>query len=141
MKNLIYAGLTTSTSVVANATIPFNVIDRKYNSSSSCSSIDLLGNAVVIKTNSRRPRYNGWVKITFSGATAGNAVFTVLFNGSQLPLAVATETITTPTTELRTICIPFSVLTNCCSTNTITVANTGTIGVTITNASILVVED
>lgn len=141
MKNLIYAGTNTSNSVVAGAVVPISTIEKKFNRCNACSSIDLTGNVVTIRTNSRRPRYNGWAKITFTGATTGNAVLGVYLNGTQIPFAVGSETIGTATTEVHNVVIPFSILTNCCSTNTISIVNTGTIGLTVTNASILVVED
>lgn len=141
MKNLIYAGNSTSQSIVAGATIPLATPEKKYNRCNSCSEISLIGGVVAIETGSKRPRYNGWAKITFTGATTGNAVISVYKNGSVIPFAVASETIGTATTEVHNVVIPFSILTDCCTTNTISIVNTGTIGLTVSNVSILVVED
>ena len=141
MKNLIYAGTSTSSSVVAGAVVPISTVEKKYNRCNACSTIDLTGNVVTIITNNKRPRYNGWAKITFTGATTGDATLSVFKDSVQIPFAIGTETIETATTEYHTITIPFSILTDCCSTNTISIVNTGTIGLNVTNASILVVED
>lgn len=141
MKNLIYAGTSTNSSVVANAIVPISTVEKKYNRCGACSTIDLTGNVITITTTNKRPRYNGWAKIVFTGATAGDAELTVYKNGAPIQFAVGSETITTPTTEFHTITIPFSILTDCCSTNTLSIVNTGTIGLNVTSASILVVED
>ena len=77
MKNLIYVGARPNSSVVTGAAIPFVTIDKKFNRCSACSDIDLTGNAVAIETTNKRPRYNAWASITFTGASAftGSAAF------------------------------------------------------------------
>ena len=122
-----------------NEVVSTTVIHRENGNSSS--EIDLVGNAIVIETGCRcRPRYNIDAKITFTGATAGLATLSVYKNGVAIPLASASETITTPTTEVRTVTIPCGTLTDKCSNNVYTIVNTGAIAITVSNASINVVE-
>lgn len=140
MKNSIYVGSNSSSSVVVNGVVPLTTIVHRENGNNS-SEIDLVGNAVVVETGCRcRPRYNIDAKITFSGATAGNASLSVYKNGVAIPFAVASETITTPTTEVRTVTIPCGTLTDRCSNNVYTIVNTGAIALTVTNVSMNVVE-
>lgn len=140
MKNSIYAGISNSSSVVVNGIVPLTTVIHRENGNSS-SEIDLVGNAIVIETGCRcRPRYNIDAKITFTGATAGLATLSIYKNGVAIPLASASETITTPTTEVRTVTIPCGTLTDKCSNNVYTIVNTGAIAITVSNASINVVE-
>lgn len=140
MKNSIYVGSNTSNAVVVNGIVPLTTIVHRENGNNS-SEINLIGNAVAIETGCRcRPRYNIDAKITFTGATAGVATLSVYKNGIQIPFALASETITTPTTEVRTVTIPCGTLTDRCSTNVYTIVNTGDIAITVTNVSMNVVE-
>lgn len=140
MKNSIYVGSNSSSSVVVNGVVPLTTIVHRENGNNS-SEIDLVGNAVVVETGCRcRPRYNIDAKITFSGATAGNASLSVYKNGVAIPFAVASETVTTPTTEVHTVTIPLGTLTDRCSNNVYTIVNTGDIAITVTNVSMNVVE-
>lgn len=140
MKNSIYVGTNTSSSVVVNGIVPLTTIVHRENGNSS-SEIDLIGNAVAIETGCRcRPRYNIDAKVTFTGATAGVATLSVYKNGTLIPFATASETITTPTTEIRTVTIPCGTLTSRCGTDVYTIVNNGDIALTVTNASMNVVE-
>lgn len=141
MKNLIYAGSSTNSSVVSGAIIPLTSIEKKYNRCNSCNEVDLVGNVITIETANKRPRYNIWAKITFTGVTAGLAEISIYKNGVLIPFAVGSETITTAGTEVHTITIPASILTDCCSTTSISIVNSGAIGLTVTNVNILVIED
>lgn len=140
MKNSIYVGANNSSSVVVNGVVPLTTIVHRENGNNS-SEIDLVGNAVVVETGCRcRPRYNIVARITFTGATAGDAGFSIYKNGIAIPFATATETITTPTTEVRTISIPCGTLTDKCSNNVYTIVNTGEIAVTVINIAMNVIE-
>ena len=142
MKNLIYAGTNTSTSVNVGGTIPINTIVKRFNRCNASSEINAVGNSVIIETEKCcRPRYNGIASITFAGATAGNGIISVYQDGVEIPLANATATITTPTTQYVTVAIPFSVQAKGCTTTALTMVNTGAIGITVINANILVFED
>ena len=140
MKNSIYVGANASSSVVTGAVVPLTTVVHRENGNSS-SEIDLVGNAIVIETGCRcRPRYNLDARITFTGATAGTATLAIYRNGVAIPYATASETITTPTTEVRTVTIPAAILTDRCSNNTLTIVNTGAIGLTVTGVAFNVVE-
>ena len=140
MKNSIYVGSNNSNSVVVSGVVPLTTIVHRENGNGT-SEIDLVGNAVVIETGCRyRPRYNIAAKITFTGATAGVATLSVYKNGVAIPFASASETITTPTTEVRTVTIPCGTLTDRCSNNVYTIVNNGDIALTVTNVSMNVVE-
>ena len=139
MKNSIYVGSNTTASVNANGIVPLTTIVHRQNGNNT-SEIDLVGNAVAIETGCRcRPRYNVDASITFNAATAGTATLSIYQDGVLIPFTTKSETITTPTTELRTITIPAAILTNRCSTTAITIVNTGTIGLNVTNVSMNVV--
>ena len=140
MKNSIYVGSNTSNAVVVNGIVPLTTIIHRENGNNS-SEINLIGNAVAIETGCRyRPRYNIDAKITFSGATAGVATLAIYKNGVLIPFATASETITTPTTEVRTVTIPCGTLTDKCTTNVYTIVNTGDIAITVSDVSMNVVE-
>ena len=140
MKNSIYVGTNTSSSVVTNAVVPLTTIVHRENGNSS-SEIDLVGNAVVIETGCRcRPRYDVTASVTFTGATTGLATLSVYKNGVAIPFATASETVNTATTEVHSITIPCAILTDRCSNNVLTIVNNGAIGLTITNASLVVTE-
>ena len=140
MKNSIYVGTNTSSSVVVNGTVPFTTIVHRENGNNS-SEIDLVGNSVVIETGCRcRPRYNIDARITFTAPTAGLVTLSVFKNGVAIPFANASESITTATTETRTVTIPCGTLTEKCTNNIYTVVNNGAIAVTVIDASMNVVE-
>lgn len=140
MKNSIYVGANSTNVVNANGIVPLTTIVHRENGNNS-SEIDLVGNAVAIDTGCRcRPRYNGVASITFTGATTGLASLSIYVNGNLIPFTTKSETINTATTEVHTLTIPFAVLTNRCSTTAITIVNTGTIALNVTNASLNVVE-
>lgn len=142
MKNVIYAGTNTQASIAVGGIIPLTQTIRRFNRRNANSEIDRVGSAISIETNSCgcRPRYNVWVSVTFAGATAGNGIISLYQDGQAIPFANATATITTPATEYVTINIPASILINGCDT-ALTIVNTGAIGITVINASILVIED
>lgn len=89
-------------------------------------------------------QHRGMYKITVtavvSGTVAGDVTLQLLENGTPITGAFATETITTPTTELRTMVIDYFVLvdSDCVlgnrttSIESLSVQNTG-VGATITN--------
>lgn len=142
MKNLIDAGTNTETAVNVNGIIPINTIVRRFNRVNATSEIDAVGNAITIETKKCcKPRYNVWATVTLAGATAGNAIISIYQDGVAIPLANATATITTPTTQYVTLPIKASIISNGCGTTALTLVNTGAVGVTVINSNILVVED
>ena len=79
--------------------------------------------------------------ITFTGDAAGVVTFNLTQNGTPLVGALASETITTADTEVRTVTIDFFVLVDsACVLGTLAtigsnigVTNTGTVDATVTN--------
>ncbi len=142
MKNLIDAGTNTATTVNVNGIIPITTIIRRFNRVNATSEVDAVGDAITIESKTcKRPRYNVWATVTLAGATAGNAIISIYQDGVAIPLANATATITTPTTQYVILPIKTSVIGKGCGTTAITLVNTGAVGVTVINANILVVED
>lgn len=142
MKNLIDAGTNTATTVNVNGIIPITTIIRRFNRVNATSEVDAVGDAITIESKTcKRPRYNVWATVTLAGATAGNAIISIYQDGVAIPLANATATITTATTQYVTLPIKTSVIGKGCGTTAITLVNTGAVGVTVINADILVVED
>ena len=142
MKNVIYAGTNTATAVNVGGTIPMNTIVKRFNRCNASSEINAVGNSVIIETEKCcKPRYNGIASVTFAGATAGNGIISVYQDGVEIPLANATSTITTATTQYTTVTIPFSIQAKGCTTTALTLVNTGAIGITVINANMLVFED
>lgn len=142
MKNVIYAGTDTATTVNVGGIIPLTTVVKRFNRCNAKSEINLVGNSIAIETeNCCRPRYNAVASITFAGATAGNGIVSIYQDGVAIPLANATATITTPLTQYVTVTIPVSIQTKGCTTTALTLVNTGAIGITVINANILVFED
>lgn len=78
--------------------------------------------------------------VTFTAPAAGNVTVVGRLNGEQLAGVTATETITTPNTEVRTVALTGLVYIPCGSAPaTLTLANTG-VASTITNVSVTVVK-
>ena len=140
MKNSIFVGTNTPITVNVNGFIPLRTILHRKNGNNK-SEIDAAGDAITIQTsNCARPRYDAIASITFTAATAGDVSISFYVNGVLIPYTTKTETITTASTEYRTLTIPCAILTNRCALNTITLVNTGAVGITVTNATINVVE-
>lgn len=111
---------------------------RRYDRKGSCGLRAFEVNSTNI-TLQHSGIYHVTATITFTGAAAGDAIFQLAENGIVIPGAVATETVTTATTEIITTVIDFYVLvdSNCIlnSLNTLkslTLVNTG-IDTTVTN--------
>lgn len=142
MKNLIDAGTNTATTVNVNGIVPITTIVRRFNRLNATSEVNAIGNAITVETKKCcKPRYNVWATVTLAGATAGNAIISIYQDGVAIPLANATATITTPTTQYVTLPIKTSIISKGCGTTALTLVNTGAVGVTVINSNILVVED
>lgn len=141
MKNVIYAGTNITRDINSGNIIPLDTVVRRFNRRNATTEVDLLGNAISIETkNCNNTRYNIIAKITFAGAV-GNGEISIYQDGVLIPLAIATASITTADTQFITVTIPASILVKGCGLSAITLVNTGAIALTITNASILVIED
>lgn len=78
--------------------------------------------------------------VTFTAAAAGNVTITAFQNGEAIPGITATETITTPTTEVRTITLHGIVRVRCQEPVSITLANTSEIAITTSNIALSVIR-
>lgn len=77
--------------------------------------------------------------ITFTTAAAGDVTIAAYQNGEAIPGIVATETITTATTETRTIALHGIVRVRC-EPLSITLVNVGTTAITTTNIALSLVR-
>ena len=82
---------------------------RKYCKKNYCGTkaFDFNGTSVLLQHSGI---YHITATITFSAPVAGDVVFQLTENGIATPSALATETITTATTEIKTTTIDFFVL-------------------------------
>lgn len=126
--------------VLTDGAINLGSIYRKYCKRNSCGvrSFDVTANGITLN-------HTGIYKVTAvfvgSGTVAGDVTVQLLENGVAVPGALATETITTATTEIRTFAIDYFVIVNnadilcekVVSPVTVSFANTG-VGATFTSA-------
>lgn len=135
MASVLYLVNNTTQTVLENGTVvPGTVVHRNCQSQATLSgnSINIVGTGY----------FNVDVSVTLAGSEAGNAVIQLYKDGAAVPGATGTQTITTASTEYRTISFSAEILRQCaCAGMTsITLVNTG-IGVTITNVAIRVKRD
>jgi len=142
MKNLINAGTNISTVVLPNGILPITTIVKRFNRVNATNEVNAIGNAIAIETkNCNKPRYNIFATITFTAAAAGDVVISAYQDGVEIPLATTSATVTTADTQIITLPITTSIVAKGCGTTLITLINTGTINITVTNVNILAVED
>lgn len=77
--------------------------------------------------------------ITFTAAAAGDVTITAFQNGEAIPGITATETVTTATTEVRTIALHGIVRVRC-EPIAITLVNTGDTAITTSNIALSLVR-
>lgn len=98
----------TTQDVVTNGNVQLGSVYRKY-----CKRIngnrtfDFIGEDVILQQNGI---YHITITAIVSGSEAGNVTLALYENGVPAPSAFATETITTPDTELRTLTIDYYTL-------------------------------
>lgn len=132
-KSLIKVITTTSSAVVAGGTLPLTTISRRY----GCA-LNQSGNSVVI---SEPGYYKVNINTTFTAPAAGVVTLTLNQNGSAVPGATASTTITTATTEVRNLSFSDEVRVFCGSTpSTLTIVDNG-VAATFSNISIIVNKD
>lgn len=131
---------TTTQAVPAGSALSVGDVYRKYCKKNSCGTP-----AFATNLNSVNVQHSGiyhvTATITFTGDAAGVVTFNLTQNGTPLVGALASETITTADTEVRTVTIDFFVLVDsACVLGTLAtigsnigVANTGTVDATVTN--------
>lgn len=131
-KSNIYAVNTTATAVTANSTVPVSTIVRRY----GCGT-NLLGNAVTLNEPGY---YLVNVAATFTAPAAGVVALTLQDDGVQVPGATAATTITTASTENRSVAFSAIVRVMCGSApDALTLVNTG-VAATYSNVSISAVK-
>ncbi len=135
MASVLYLVNNTTQTVLANGTIlPGTTIHRNCQSQASLS-----GNAINIIGSGY---FNVDVSVTFTGSAAGDVSVQLYKDGTAIPGAAGTQTITTASTEYRTISFNVEVLKpcSCNSLMTLTLVNSG-IEATYTNVAIRVKRD
>ena len=129
MKNgLIYLITTTNESVLLNGIIPLETIARRRGCACQKS-----GDGVLL---TKPGYYKITGSVTFTAPAAGVATIAAKKDGAAIPGVTASTTITTATTENRTLNISGIIRVGCCGGEpTITLVNTG-VAVTISNVSL-----
>lgn len=84
--------------------------------------------------------YEVTASVTFTAAAAGNVTISAFQNGEEIPGITATETITTATTENRTVTLHGIVRVRCQEPVAITLVNTGAIAITTSNIALSVIR-
>lgn len=129
MKAELYIANTTSTSVASGGIVPFDITVRRKGCDIQMGS----GGAVIEDVGSNY--YDVDVSVTFTAPVAGTITFKLQQNGNDVIGATASTTITTPTTEVRSLTIPATIRTfTCGSIDTLTLVNSG-LAVTVSNAT------
>lgn len=98
----------TTQNVVTNGNVELGSVYRRYcKRINGTRTFDFIGEDVILQQNGI---YHVTVTAVVSAATAGNVTLSLYENGVAVPSAFATETITTPNTELRTLVIDYFAL-------------------------------
>lgn len=133
--SLIDVATTTSTSVLANGVIPFSTIVRRRGGE-----IGQAGSAVAI-SDCGSNFYLVNVTATFTAPVAGDVTLTLQQNGSAVIGGTASTTITTATTETRSL--SFSAIVRTYNSQSIvdvlTLVNSG-VAITLSNVAMSVIK-
>lgn len=98
----------TTQDVVENGNVQLGSVYRRYcKRINGTRTFDFIGEDVILQQNGI---YHITITAVVSAATAGNVTLALFENGVAAPSAFATETITTPNTELRTLVIDYYAL-------------------------------
>lgn len=125
----LYIATTTSTAVATNGIVPFNTTVRRRGLQ-----IQRGGAGAVIEDTGSN-YYDVDVSVTFTAPVAGVVTLKLQQNGGDVVGATGSSTITTATTEVRTITFPATIRTFVSGAiDTLTVVNTG-VAITISNAT------
>ena len=131
-KSNIYVVNTASTAVVANGVIPVSTIVRRYGNN-----INAAGSSVTIN---EAGYYLVSANVTFTAPVAGVVSIALQDDGSTVPGAVAATTVTTATTEPRSLSLTAIVRVFCGSApDALTLLNTG-VAATYSNVALSVVK-
>lgn len=119
-RSLIYVATTTPSAVVANGTLPLATIVRRRGRD-----VNLSGNSIAI-TDTGSNYYRVTVTATFTAPVAGTIALALQQNGVAVTGATASTTITTATTEVRSLSFTAIVRTfNGGTIDSLTVINSG----------------
>lgn len=133
-KSLIDVATTSSTAVIANATLPLTTIVRRRGAD-----VNLSGNSVAI-TDCGSNYYLVSVTATFTAPVAGTITLNLQQNGTNVTGGTASTTITTATTEVRSISFTAIVRTfNSGGIDGLSILNAG-LAATFTNIDMTVVK-
>lgn len=133
-KSLINVATTTSSSVVAGATLPLTTITRRRGAE-----LNSAGNSIVV-TDCGSNYYLVLVTATFTAPVAGIVTLNLQQNGANVAGGTASTTITTATTEVRSLSFAVPVRTfNNQGIDTLTVVNSG-VGATFSNIDVTVIK-
>ena len=130
----IYVATTTSSAVVANETLPLTTIVRRKDNG-----VNLSGNSITI-SDCGSNYYLVSVNATFTAPAAGLVTLNLQQNNVNVTGATATTTITTPTTEVRSLSFTAIVRTfNGSIIDSLSVINSG-VAATFSNISVVVTK-
>lgn len=133
-KSLINVATTTSTSVLAGATLPLATVVRRR----GCD-VNLSGNSVAL-TDCGSNFYLVNVTATFTAPVAGVISLALQQNGTAVTGATASTTITTASTEVRSLSFAAIVRTyNSAGIDALSIVNTG-LAATFSNIDMTVVK-
>lgn len=138
---------TTTQSVVTNGTLNLGSVYRRFCRKNQCG-IPVFSNTNTTVTLQQSGIYHITANITFTAPTAGLVVFQLFENGIAIPGAIASETITTATTETKTTSIDYLVIvdkgcvlgTPSVITKTLSLVDAG-VGATISNVVFNIVKE
>ena len=102
---LLGAKNTTSQTVLTNGIVNLGAVYRKY-CKKKCETNTFTFNSTSVSLN-QKGVYHLTLNANVSGSTAGNVTLQLFENGVAVPGAIATQTITTATTEVRNITIDY----------------------------------
>ena len=99
----------TTQALTTGASVNLGEVYRKFCRKNSCGvkTFDFNGTSVALQQSGM---YHITATITFTAPVAGLVIFQLTENGVAIPSALASETITTATTEVKTTTIDFYVL-------------------------------
>lgn len=99
----------TTQALTTGASVNLGEVYRKFCRKNSCGvkAFEFNGTSVSLQHSGM---YHITATITFTAPVAGNVIFQLTENGVTIPSALATETITTATTEVKTTVIDFYIL-------------------------------
>lgn len=133
-KSLIDVATTASSAVLANGTLPLATIVRRR----GCD-VNLSGNSIAI-TDTGSNYYLVAVNATFTAPVAGSITLNLQQNGVNVTGATASTTITTATTEVRSLSFQTVVRTfNNVGIDSLSVVNSG-LAATFSNISVSVIK-